>query len=232
MAATRDPATPGSEIGRAPEPIAATKVKICGVTRPDDAAWVAATGVEFIGLNFWPRSKRHLPVARAPEVAAAARAAGPAQLVGLFVNAALAEIAEAAQRLALDIIQLHGDETAGEVAAIARATGLPVWKAIAVGAAADLAQLAGWPVQAILLDAPSAGRGGSGQVFDWQLARGARREDPARRLVLAGGLDPGNVAAAIAAVAPWAVDVASGVESAPGIKDRAKVAAFVAEARK
>ncbi|HEU4728975.1 MAG TPA: phosphoribosylanthranilate isomerase, partial [Kofleriaceae bacterium] len=146
-------------------------------------------------------------------------------------NQPVAEIAAIARGVGLDIVQLHGDETPGELAQVAAATGLPVWRALAVGGPGDLAGLEAWPVDAFLLDAPSAGRGGAGKVFDWALAQEARRAHPARRFVLAGGLGPHNVAAAIAAVDPWAVDVASGVESAPGIKDLAKLAAFVAAAR-
>lgn len=208
-----------------------TRIKICGVTLPDDAARVAATGVDYLGLNFWPRSKRYLAAERAPAVAAAARAAGPARLVGLFVNQPLDDIAAIARDVGLDALQLHGDETPEDAAAIAQLTGRPVWKAIAVGAPRDLHGLDAWSVEAVVLDAPTAGRGGAGKVFDWNLARDARRSYPARQLVLAGGLGPHNVAAAIEAVDPWAVDVASGVESAPGIKDPAKVAAFIAAVR-
>jgi len=211
--------------------VAMTRIKICGVTLPDDAARVAATGVDYLGLNFWPRSKRYLAAERAPAVAAAARAAGPARLVGLFVNQPLDDIAAIARDVGLDALQLHGDETPEDAAAIAQLTGRPVWKAIAVGAPRDLHGLDAWSVEAVVLDAPTAGRGGAGKVFDWNLARDARRSYPARQLVLAGGLGPHNVAAAIEAVDPWAVDVASGVESAPGIKDPAKVAAFIAAVR-
>lgn len=212
-----------------------TRIKICGVTRAEDAAWIAAAGPDFLGLNFWPSSKRYLAPARAGAVAAAARAGGPTRLVGVFVNAAVAEIAAIARDIGLDVIQLHGDETPDDVRAVALATGRSVWKAIAVAAPADLTGLAGWPVEAILLDAPAAGRGGAGVVFDWSLARDAQLRDPAGssaiRLVLAGGLGPANVAAAIDALDPWAVDVASGVEAAPGIKDPAKTAAFIAQVR-
>jgi phosphoribosylanthranilate isomerase len=204
-----------------------TKIKICGVTRSDDAARAAGAGVDFLGLNFWPSSKRYLAPGAAPEVAAAARAAGTAELVGVFVNAAIDHIAAVAREDGLDVIQLHGDETADDVRAIRQATGRPVWKAIAVAEPRDLASLDGWTVDAFLLDAPTAGRGGGGVVFDWSLVGDAR----GYRVVLAGGLGPHNVGAAIAAVAPWAVDVASGIESAPGIKDAAKLAAFVAGAR-
>jgi phosphoribosylanthranilate isomerase len=205
----------------------ATKIKICGVTRSEDAARAAGAGVDFLGLNFWPSSKRYLAPGAAPAVAAAARAAGPAELVGVFVNAALDHIAAVVREVGLDVIQLHGDETADDARAIRQATGRPVWKAIAVAEPRDLANLDGWTVDAFLLDAPTAGRGGGGVVFDWGLVGDAR----GHRVVLAGGLGPHNVGAAIEAVAPWAVDVASGIESAPGIKDAAKLAAFVAGAR-
>lgn len=208
-----------------------TKIKICGVTRGDDAARIAAAGVEYIGLNFWPRSKRYLAPERAPEIAMRARAAGPAQLVGVFVNASLPEIRAIAQAIALDAIQLHGDETPADVRAVATATATPVWKAIAVGSDADLAELERWGVDVLLLDTPSAGRGGAGTPFDWALARRATDAYPVQRFVLAGGLDPANVAAAIAQVAPFAVDVATGVEAAPGVKDPAKLEAFLAAAR-
>jgi len=208
-----------------------TRIKICGVTRADDAAWVAATGVDFIGLNFWPRSRRYLAPGAAPAVAAAARAAAVVQLVGVFVNAALDDIVAIARDVGLDIIQLHGDETAAEARAVALATGRAVWKAIAVSEPRDLEGLDGWPVGAVLLDAPTAGRGGAGKVFDWRIAHDARRRHASAQLVLAGGLGPHNVRAAIDEVGPWAVDVASGVESAPGIKDASKLAAFVAAVR-
>jgi phosphoribosylanthranilate isomerase len=207
------------------------KIKICGVTLPEDAARIAALGVDFVGLNFWPRSKRRIDAARAAGVAAAVRGAGPAQIVGVFVDATAAELAAVLAQVDLDVIQLHGAETPEDAAAVARAAGRPVWKAIAAGAPADLERLEAWPVDAILLDTPTPGKGGSGVAFDWSLARAARLRHPARRLVLAGGLHPGNVAGAIAAVEPWAVDVASGVEAAPGVKDAGKLAAFVAAAR-
>jgi phosphoribosylanthranilate isomerase len=210
------------------------KIKVCGVTLPDDAAMVAAAGVDFIGLNFWPRSRRHVEVERAPMIAAAARAAAPAtgvRIVGLFVDAHADEIVAAHAAVGLDRVQLHGDESPDDCRVIARATGLPVWKAIAVASARDLAALADWPVDAILLDAPTAGRGGSGTTFDWALAADAVARHPRLAIVLAGGLGPDNVAAAIAQVRPFAVDVASGVERAPGVKDADRVHAFVAAAR-
>jgi phosphoribosylanthranilate isomerase len=207
------------------------KIKICGVTLEGDAARIAALGVDYIGLNFWSRSKRRVDIAQAAALAAAARGAGPARIVGVFVDAGAAEIAAVHARVGLDVIQLHGAEPPELAGAVAGAAGCPVWKAIAAGGPGDLDALDAWPVDAILLDTPTPDRGGSGQTFDWALARAARLRHPARRLVLAGGLHPGNVAGAIAAVSPWAVDVASGVEAAPGVKDAGKVAAFLAAAR-
>lgn len=208
-----------------------TKIKICGVTRTEDAARVAAAGVEYLGLNFWPKSRRYLAPEHAPRIAEAARAAGEIQLVGVFVNAAPAEIAAIVQTVALDAVQLHGDEPPEMVTEIATATGLPVWKAVAVAGESDISALDRWNADMLLLDTPSAGRGGAGAVFDWALANRARTAFPDRRIVLAGGLDSANVAAAIARVAPFAVDVATGVESAPGVKDPAKLMAFVTAVR-
>jgi phosphoribosylanthranilate isomerase len=207
------------------------RVKLCGFTVAAEAAHAAAAGVDFLGLSFWPRSRRAVDPATARDLAAAARAAGSAQIVGVFVNAAVAEIAATAARVRLDVVQLHGDEPPELVAEVRRATGLPVWKAVAVASAADVAELARWGADAILLDAPSAGRGGSGVAFDWAHARAAVIGHPGLAIILAGGLRPGTIAAAIAAVAPWAVDAASGVERAPGQKDPDAVAAFVAAAR-
>lgn len=208
-----------------------THIKICGVTLPDDAARVAAAGVEYIGLNFWSKSKRYLEPERAPLIAAAARASGTIQVVGVFVDPDPEDIRAVTSQVALDVIQLHGDEDPEDVEAIALATNAAVWKAIAVGTADDLDNLERWSVEHILLDTPSAGKGGSGQTFDWAHAAEAHRRYPARQFVLAGGLAADNVGAAIAAVAPWGVDVASGVEAAPGIKDAEKLAAFVAAVR-
>lgn len=208
-----------------------TLVKICGVTLPDDAAAVASAGADFIGLNFWPKSKRYLAPERAPMIAGVVRSTGAAKLVGVFVDAEPDEILAVAGRVELDIIQLHGDEDPDACRRIVEVLYRPVWKAIAVRDARDIQALDRYPVDAILLDAPTAGRGGAGASFDHALAREARARFPQLKIVLAGGLAPANVSAAIAGVQPWAVDVASGVEAAPGVKDRAKVAAFVAAAR-
>jgi phosphoribosylanthranilate isomerase len=208
-----------------------TKIKICGITLPDDAARVAAAGVDYIGLNFWPKSKRYLALDRAPLIAGIARSSGNARIVGVFVDGDHDEIVETARSVQLDAIQLHGDELPEDLAKLRAATKLPVWKAIATGSAKDIANLDQWRTEMILLDTPSAGRGGAGKPFDWALAKEARASFPAQAIMLAGGLDPSNVASAIARVAPYAVDVATGVEAAPGVKDPEKLAAFVAAVR-
>jgi phosphoribosylanthranilate isomerase len=210
---------------------AGPKIKICGVTLPEDAAHVGASGADYIGLNFWAKSKRHLSPDCGAVIANAARAAGAVQVVGVFVDASVEEIAAVAAEVGLDIIQLHGNEDAHEVASIVVATQRPVWRSIAVGTAADVEHLDAWPVDALLLDTPSAGKGGSGKSFDWSLAAAAVHANPRCHLMLAGGLDPSNVARAIREVSPWGVDVASGVETAPGVKDAAKITAFVAAVR-
>lgn len=208
-----------------------TRIKICGVTLPDDAARAAAAGVDFLGLNFWPKSKRYLDPERAPLIAAVARGSGTAKLVGVFVDPEIDEILAITSRVELDVIQLHGDEDPETCRRVSAAVYRPVWKAVAVASSRDIDRLEVWPTDAVLLDAPTPGRGGSGQKLDWRLAREARERHPSRQIVLAGGLDPDNVAEAIRIVEPWAVDVASGVEAGPGIKDPGKLAAFVAAVR-
>ncbi|MEO8706459.1 MAG: phosphoribosylanthranilate isomerase [Kofleriaceae bacterium] len=207
------------------------RIKICGITLADDAARASASGADFIGINFWIKSKRHVPASRAALLAAAAHAAGDAKVVGVFVDASAATIAEIVHDVALDVIQLHGDESPDDVVEIATLTKRPVWKAFPA-TSPELADLERYAVAAVLLDTPTPDRGGSGATFDWTLARTIRHRYPGRLLVLAGGLRPDNVAAAIAAAgSPWAIDVASGVETAPGIKDAAKISQLVAAVR-
>jgi phosphoribosylanthranilate isomerase len=208
-----------------------TRIKICGVTLPDDAARVASAGADFVGLNFWPRSKRYIAPERAPMIASVVRSTGTAKLVGVFVDAEVDEIQAIAANVDLDIIQLHGDESPEEVKRVSLAVYRPVWKALPIKSSRDLNALDVWPAEALLLDAPTPGRGGGGATFDWQLAREARERYPRINFVLAGGLTAENVSAAIKTVEPWAIDVASGVEAAPGIKDAAKLAAFIGAAR-
>lgn len=208
-----------------------TRIKVCGVTLPDDAARIASAGADFIGLNFWPRSKRYLDPERAPMIASVVRSTGTAKLVGVFVDPEIDEIQAIAASVDLDIIQLHGDETPDFVKRTSLSVYRPVWKALPIQSSRDLDALDVWPAEALLLDAPTPGRGGAGKTFDWQLAREARERYPKLHIVLAGGLTPHNVTTAIQTVEPWAVDVASGVEAGPGIKDPAKLDAFIGAAR-
>jgi phosphoribosylanthranilate isomerase len=208
-----------------------TRIKICGVTLADDAARIASGGADFVGLNFWPKSKRYLAPERAPMIASVVRSTGNAKIVGVFVDPEIDEIQSIVSTVDIDIIQLHGDETPDYVKRISLAVYRPVWKALPIASARDLDRLDVWPAEALLLDAPTPGRGGAGATFDWQLARQARERYPKIHFVLAGGLTPENVTHAIETVQPWAIDVASGVEAAPGIKDASKLDAFIGAAR-
>ena len=200
-----------------------TRVKICGITRAQDARAAAEAGADAIGLVFYPPSPRFLSTERAVEI----RDALPpfVQTVALFVNADAAQVAQVLGRVKPGMLQFHGEETPGFCAQF----GLPYIKACRVRQGVDLikylhpfAGAAAW-----LLDSFVEAYGGVGERFDWSLApRGLQRP-----LVLSGGLDRGNVAEAVRTLRPWAVDVSSGVESAKGIKDAAKVAAFISEVR-
>ncbi|MFY3746486.1 phosphoribosylanthranilate isomerase [Anaeromyxobacter sp. Red801] len=199
------------------------KVKICGVTRLEDALEAARLGADAIGFNFWPRSKRYLPPAEAR--ALVARLPPFVTAVGVFVDPSREALLAAVAASGVQVAQLHGDEPPELLEGLP----FPVLKAIRVGGPEALDQLARYPAAAgFLLDSASPGYGGSGIAFDWALAaRAAERT----AVVLAGGLTPANVADAVRAVRPWAVDVASGVESAPGVKDRQLMARFVRAAK-
>lgn len=197
-------------------------MKICGVTRLEDALAAAALGADALGFNFWPRSKRYLPPA---EARAIVRRLPPfVSAVGVFVDPTREEVLRAAEASGVRVVQLHGDEPPE----LCLSLPLPVLKAVRVADGRSLAALASYDVSGFLLDAPGAGYGGGGVTFDWSLAAQAARELP---IVLAGGLTPENVADAVRAVRPWAVDVASGVESAPGVKDHEKMRRFVEQAK-
>jgi phosphoribosylanthranilate isomerase len=200
------------------------RIKLCGVTTLEDAEHAVAAGVWAIGLNFWPRSPRRSEPGMAAEIAAALKRR--AEVVGVFVNPTLEYVTGTAEAVGLTMIQLHGDEGPAFCGEIARRTGAKVIKAARVHSGADIQALAAFHVDYHLLDSHVPGeRGGTGETFAWELARLHRGRLP---VILSGGLTPENVAAAIAAVRPFAVDVASGVESSPGRKDPARVDAFVA----
>jgi phosphoribosylanthranilate isomerase len=199
-------------------------VKICGVTRLEDARRVADAGAWALGMVFWPGSERRCTLAEAEQITVALRRR--LELAGVFVNAPLDEVADLAGALGLSMVQLHGDEGPAYCAEVARRTGAKVIKAHRVRSRADLQALGSFHTDFHLLDAHVAGRwGGTGETFDWELAASRRSPIP---LILSGGLTPDNVAEAIAVTRPWAVDVASGVEARPGVKDPAKLDAFIA----
>ena len=201
-----------------------TRVKVCGITRLEDAELAVELGAWALGFILWPQSPRAADPAVAAGIAAALRRR--AELVGVFVNAKLDEIAHAADELHLSHLQLHGDEGPAFCAEAARRTGAKVIKAVRVSSAADFQDLERYHTDFHLLDTAARGlRGGTGATWDWALAARRRRKVPA---ILSGGLTPGNVAAGIEAVDPYAVDVSSGVEAAPGVKDAAKLEAFMA----
>lgn len=213
------------------------EIKICGLSTPETLDAALAAGADMVGLVFFPRSPRHVDVARAARLAAQAR--GRAQIVALTVDAdddALAAIIDAA---APDILQLHGHETPERVSAIRARFGRPVMKALGIGGPEDLPALTAYAGVAdrLLLDAkPPKGAalpGGNGVAFDWNLIADLdlANLDRARSFMLSGGLDPANVGTAVRLIQPGGVDVSSGVEQAPGIKDPALIAAFVRAAR-
>jgi phosphoribosylanthranilate isomerase len=199
-----------------------TRIKFCGITNLDDAERAVAAGAWAIGLIFWPRSPRRCEPGAAVEVAAAVKRR--VEVAGVFVNATLDHVAETAEAVGLTMLQLHGDEGPAYCAEAARRTGAKVIKAVRVRSGADVQALSSFHTDYHLLDSYTAGvPGGTGETFAWEIARAHRGKIP---MILSGGLHPGNVADAIAAVRPFAVDVASGTEASPGVKDPDKLRAF------
>lgn len=202
-----------------------TRIKFCGFTHGEDMAVALELGIDYVGLVFAPGSKRRLLPEQARGLADMAR--GRAAVVALLMDNPADEVHAVIAQARPDVLQFHGAEDDAFCAGF----GLPYWKAIAMGGTSGdpLAQFARWPhASAFLLDGHGAGeQGGSGKSFDWSLM--PQRTD--KPLLLAGGLDAGNVAAAIALARPWGVDVSSGIESAPGWKDAAKMRAFVSAVR-
>jgi phosphoribosylanthranilate isomerase len=200
-----------------------TKVKICGITNIEDALQAVQAGADALGFVFFEKSPRFVE----PEGAAAIIAGLPplVQVVGLFVNAPLDLVNTTADRCGLDLVQLHGEESPSYCDSVRRR----VMKAFRVRGMESLTTMADYRVAGYLLDAYSPhSYGGTGERFDWDCAVSAKGHGP---IILAGGLDPDNVAAAVAKVAPFAVDVSSGVESSPGHKDPEKVTNFIKNAK-
>lgn len=201
------------------------RIKICGITRVEDALAAAAAGADAIGLVFYAPSPRAVSAVQARQIISALPPFVTS--VGLFVNASAQEVKAVLAEVPLDVLQFHGDEPAD----FCKQFGRPYLKALRVRAGDDLNALAAqWPeASGILLDSYKAGvPGGTGEIFDWSLIP-TERTWP---LVLAGGLAAENVADAITRAAPWAVDVSGGVEQAKGIKDADKINSFVREVKR
>jgi phosphoribosylanthranilate isomerase len=206
-------------------------VKICGINSFTAADAALSAGADFTGLVFYRNSPRNLALDQARSLAARMR--GRVKLVALFADAGDAEIARAVETVVPDFLQLHGGETPERVAAIRTRFAIPVIKAVAVADAADVTAAERYEADMFLFDAKApqgaAAPGGLGAAFDWQLLRG---RSFSRSWLLAGGLNAGNVARAIRACDAPGVDVSSGVESAPGVKDAGMIAEFVTAARR
>jgi len=211
------------------------RIKICGVTSIADAVAVADAGADAIGLNFYQGSSRFVSVARAAEIAAALP--DVTQKIGVFVNLPADEVRQIAARLSLDWVQLHGDEPPEFLASLG---GIRVLRAFRLQAGglpavsnylAECQRLDAMPGRVLLDSFRASAYGGTGLVLDWQMAASYHQLSAAPPLVLAGGLVASNVAQAIAAVRPAAVDTASGVEESPGRKDHAQTMAFITAAK-
>ena len=211
-----------------------TRIKICGLTRPEDVAAAVAAGADALGFVFYPQSPRYVT----PEQAAALIAAVPpfVTCTGLFVNASPDEVAATARTAPLGLIQLHGDESVADSAAIAAACNRPFMRVFRVRPDTQPSDLleyeqlcrAASPLfSSLLLDTYVDAYGGAGKVFDWSLIP----KELAPRVVLSGGLSVHNATDAVVRVRPYAVDISSGVEAAKGIKDARKIAGFIAAVR-
>jgi phosphoribosylanthranilate isomerase len=202
--------------------VARPRTKICGITNLADAQQAVSLGAWALGMIQWPQSPRACPPEAAEEIGGLLRR--DVELVGVFVNGTLDEVAYAADRFNLSLLQLHGDEGPAYCREAARRTGCRVMKALRVKDAASVRDLGAFHTDLHMLDAHVAGaRGGTGETFNWELAKVHGGAAP---LVLSGGLTPDNVAEAIRTVEPYAVDTASGTEASPGHKDPAKLQAF------
>ena len=201
------------------------RVKICGITNAADARAATRAGADMLGFIQYEKSPRYLAPDQVRDIIQGLRASleRAPEMVGVFVNAPVATVVEVARHCRFDTVQLHGDESP-EAAHALREAGWQVFKAFAIADARSVERFADYEVDGYLCDTPSPDLwGGTGQAFDHTLLAGAAEG----RLILAGGLHPDNVARAIRLVRPWAVDVSSGVEAAPGVKDHERIGRFM-----
>jgi phosphoribosylanthranilate isomerase len=204
--------------------VARPRIKFCGITTLGDARLAADAGAWALGMILWPGSVRSADPDEAARIAGELRRR--VELAGVFVNQPLAEVCGLAEGIGLTLVQLHGDEGPSFCAEVARRTGAKVIKAARVQAGSDVQAMEAFHTDFHLLDTHRGGHwGGTGETFDWELVRLRRTTVP---LILSGGLNAENVAAAIAATQPFAVDVSSGTEASHGIKDPEKLTAFAA----
>ncbi len=195
-------------------------IKVCGIVEPADALAAVEAGATAIGMVFYSASPRYARLDQAAMVSAVV--SSRALKVGVFVNETPERICAVVEAARLDVVQLHGDERPSD---IAKLQGLRIWKALPVGAGFDAARMDDYDCEAILLDTATANAyGGSGRTFSWREAIEANGN---RRIIVAGGLGPDNVADAIRTLRPWGVDASSRLESSPGRKDAERVEAFV-----
>jgi phosphoribosylanthranilate isomerase len=204
-----------------------TRIKFCGLTGLDDAKRAVEAGAWALGMILWPGSPRRCPLPAAERIASTLRR--QAELCGVFVNSPLEELVAVVDGVGLTMVQLHGDEGPAYASEVARRTGAKVIKAHQVRGRADVVAMEPFHTDFHLLDAHKDGlRGGTGETWDWGLLRERRSTVP---LILSGGLTADNVAAAVAAARPFGVDVASGTEARPGVKDPQRLRAFAAAVR-
>jgi len=206
-----------------------TAIKVCGITTPTQARDITALDVDALGVNFWPSSKRYLAPTIAqewlPEICV------ETTVVAVFVNPSIEDLVDYYENELFDVAQLHGDESPEFCQQLA-ARDIPFIKALGVGDSAQLGDLDAYATRYLLLDAAQEGYGGGGHSFDWNLASDIIQSHPNHRILLAGGLTPITVKDAVITARPAAVDVASGVEASPGLKDLALVEDFVSLVRK
>lgn len=205
-----------------------TSLKVCGITTATDAQQLAELGVDALGANFWPKSKRFLDPAEARFLV---ELKDRILRVGVFVNAGPQQPKELFDAGLIDVAQLHGDEDDSEILEL-QSHGIPVLRALGIANPADLEEAADCPAEGVLLDAHAPGvYGGTGQKIDWNAAASFVAIHPDTPIILAGGITPDNAAEAARTVRPAALDTASGSESAPGVKDFDKVAKLLAAVR-
>lgn len=205
-----------------------TKVKICGITNLEDAAMSVRFGADEIGFNFFEKSARYIDPLKVREIFKSL--VDPIVSVGVFVNESVDYVTTVSRKAGIDLIQLHGDETPEFARVIRKLTALPVIKAFRVSDRLQLDSMSRYQVEAFLLDSYSHEEyGGTGEKFDWNIAKQTLKHFP--KIYLAGGLNPDNIGEAVKMVRPYAVDACSGLESSKGIKDLEKVEEFIRSVR-